>query len=531
MAHIRVSNLREFLEVSLGDSDTVEFAGDLWSLNCLLSDLCKLPLEYSFPPVPELLRRAECARAAAPFDWFTATYGTEKEHQLLLAQAIGREAGHQAPSVFLPVLIDLLAYTAAPELLDQTAIERLHAHLESAWSMMERYPQLQFALSRIGIKGCRLYAGAGCTEAGMQLLCRVRALVANQLIELPDDLPLHATCAALARAICNMVWEHLESSQLITLAERAAAIKRNDELGPAGALRELETEMRAWQVSGEKHGWPDQSGDEFHRAEVSCRFHRLVFEMALAEAAGEWPRFPHEDFERLADEYRAVGLNEARVLSCAVGHLAFRLRHRPQDLPEFKDTIQRLAKRLDEAMSQVPPSHPDFHASATRLVECYALLGDCGKCRPWVAAAIKRLVGLLPTITDPVIRSSFFRSASDWLGYAHLCSVDEPDNSERFFNEAYQELRGTPWSKPERSSRAALLQVCASHPNIVLRASYGDYAIEAGVRGTLECFADKPVRIFSIIRRRSSRRIRTSDGMNSQGDSAGNSVSTICCAS
>ncbi len=491
MTHIRVSGLQEFLEAGLSADDTVEFAGDRWSLNCLLSDLYNLPLEYPFPPALELLRRAELARAAVQFDWLTATCGTDEEGLPLLAEAIRREIGPQARSVFLPVVIDLLAYTAAPELIDQSAIERLHAHLMCAWPMMEHQPRLQFALSLVAIRGCRLYTVAGDTDAGLKLLCSIRALVANQLLsERRDDLHLHATCAALARTICNLIWEHLESCQLLTLIERAAAIKNEAEIGPAGALRELEAEMRVWREAGERQTWPDRTGEDFRRADLACRYLRFVFELARAQAEGEWPRFPHEDFERLADDYRTVGLKEAHILSSEVGHIAFRLRHRPQDLLEFKGTIEQLAKRLDEAMSQVPPHHPDFHDSATRLVECYALLCDYGRCRQWVAVAIKNLALVLPKITDPVTRSFFLRSANDWLGYAHLCSVDELDNSERFFNQAYQELRGTPWSKPDRSLRAALLQVCVSHPNIVIRASYGDKANEIGMRGTLECFTD-----------------------------------------
>ncbi|HYH65704.1 MAG TPA: hypothetical protein VD866_13490, partial [Urbifossiella sp.] len=87
-------------------------------------------------------------------------------------------------------------------------------------------------------------------------------------------------------------------------------------------------------------------------------------------------------------------------------------------------------------------------------------------------------------------RSYFLCDADDWLGYAHVSSAGEPDGPERFFERAYQRLRGRQWSTRERPVGAALLQVCASRPCIAIRASYGDGGLEVGVRPTQECFVD-----------------------------------------
>ncbi|HYH65869.1 MAG TPA: hypothetical protein VD866_14315, partial [Urbifossiella sp.] len=373
MADVTVGNFRELLEVQVGEGDAFRLVGDRWSLNHVLCDLYALPPDYRFPPATEFLRRAELARSAAPFDWLAVTCGSESEARPLLAEASRRECGPEARSVFLPVLLELLAYTAAPGLLNQVAVERLHAHLEIAWSMMEREHRLLYAGSRLVIKGCAVYPAAGCTDAGMNLLRAIRALVANRvLIDRPDDLSLHATNAALASALCALIWEHLEFDQPLTSGERAAALASNDELAPRGALHELEAVVGAWRDAGERQGWPDRWREMFRRAELDCRYFRLVYDSASSATGGGWPAFPYEEFERLADEYRAVGLPEARVLCGAIGHIAFRLRHRPDDLARFRGAIERIVARLDGAMSQVLPGHPDFLASAARLVECYA---------------------------------------------------------------------------------------------------------------------------------------------------------------
>jgi hypothetical protein len=493
MAEIVVTTLRGLLEADVREGDTLQLAGDRWSLNIILYDLADLEDSYELPPAPMLLRLAAFARTAYPFDWLTALDGTEEEATPLIAQASEAEHGGGARSVFLAPLLEILAYSSQPWLLDGRALERIHAALQFTWSLMQNNRHFIVGGSLLLRAGCALYAATAAEEMGLSLLTRARGLVENEISqERGQDLPLHEVNVELATAICQMLWDSLESRQPLTRRQRCAALYSghdgDDQLSPYGALGVLDRALTGWRRAADRERWPPPSRDKVARAELAQHHLRLVYDFARDEAQGRWPSFPYRELERLADEYLAAGLSPVCVLCSAVTHIAICIRRRPDQAGRFEQAARRLSAQLENALARFPVTPARFNDAARCLVGCFLFLRDQDTAKRWISEALRRLAQTVEGSTDKYTRSYFFRDCEDWLGYAYLASFGEDIHPGRFFDSVYRSLYGLQWSKRLRVEGISVVQVSVSRPCILFRALAYDGGTEISLWGPDNCF-------------------------------------------